>query len=103
MRPKAEYLTDADNIQFMIFRNMNLICQWIDDKLKLSKIQVQHGMKKKSSTSGGSRGRQNLLSSEQADQIEVHVRSSRETSKMTFLELARGGGGLQDGQWPKIK
>lgn len=37
---------------------------------------------------GGSRGRQNFLSSEQRDKIEAYVCSSQETRQMSYLKLA---------------
>lgn len=89
-RPKAKHLTNAEHIQIQILRNMNLTYQQIADKLKVSKSQVQYSLNKRKSSPGGSRGRRNFLSSEQVDQIEAFVCSSRETRQMTYLELAMG-------------
>lgn len=55
-----------------------------------------YNLNKKGLASAGSRGRRNILSSQQVDQVQAYVWSSRKTKLITYHELATG----EFSEWP---
>ena len=89
MPPKHKRLTEIECAQIHALRNLKYTYQQIANELNISKGRVQFSLTKRNFSSGKQRGRKPYLSDEQVDEIEAFVCSSRETRRMSYLELAR--------------
>lgn len=88
MRPKHQRLTEIECAQIHALRNLKFTYQQIANELNISKGRVQYSLTKRNFSSGNQRGRKPYLSDEQVDEIEAFVCSSRETRRISYLELA---------------
>ena len=84
VKEARKQLTRDQCIEIRTLRRFGLTLQAITNELGLTVRQVQRACARNDEKSSPCKGRSQILSSEQADEIEAFVRESPETRQMSF-------------------
>ena len=88
-KPKRQQLTRDTRRDILLMRSLHRTYAEIAEHLKISESAVEYTCQQHKATPIKRRGRPSTLSSERVDEIEVYLRTSKQTRRLPYTELGR--------------